>query len=114
MYILHCVRKKDYDPDARFYGETSIQRCGFIHCSDIDTYYLVAPNFKEDMEERLLLVIDTDKVDAEIRWEDSEGWDFPHIYGLLNIDAVVEVMPHCWSEERVWIPNEELSRYLQR
>lgn len=113
MYIFHCVRKSDYDPSAEFYGEASVKKCGFIHCSDLDTYYLVAPNFRDDPEERILLLINTEKVIPEIRWERSENWDFPHIYGLLNTDAVEALLPHLWSEDRVWIPNEELSRYQQ-
>ncbi len=42
----------------------------------------------------MLLVIDTDKVDAEIIYENLEGGDqlFPHIYGHLNCDAVVKVV----------------------
>ena len=114
MYIFHCVRKCDYDPDAEFYGDNSVRKCGFIHCSDIDTYYLVAPNFKDDYEERILLLINTDKVVSEIKWEDSEGWDFPHIYGLLNTDAVERILPHLWSEDRVWIPNKELEQYKNK
>lgn len=43
MYIFHCVRKRDFDSSAEFYGEESVKKCGFIHCSDIDTYYLVPP-----------------------------------------------------------------------
>ena len=112
MYIYHCVRKTEYDPAAPFYGEASIAKCGFIHCSDLDTYYLVAPNFKDDPEERVLLLIDTQKVTAPIRWERSENWDFPHIYGLLNTNAVAAILPHLWSEDRVWIPNEELKDYV--
>lgn len=111
MYILHCVRKHDYDSEAKFYGADSLKECGFIHCSDIDTYHLVAPDFKNDYEERVLLLINTDKVIPEIRWEGSEGVAFPHIYGLLNTDAVEDILPHLWSEDREWIPNEELTRY---
>lgn len=111
MYIFHCVRKRDYDPSAAFYGHASIARCGFIHCSDLDTYHLVAPNFKDDHEDRLLLLINTEKVSAPIRWEDGGGADFPHIYGLLNTDAVEVILPHLWSEDRVWIPNPELTQY---
>jgi len=111
MYIFHCVRKEDYNPNVPFYGEASVKKCGFIHCSDIDTYFLVAPNFRDDPKDRILLLIDTEKVTAEIRWEPSENWNFPHIYGLLNTDAVEAVLPHLWSEDRTWIPNEELAQY---
>ena len=61
-----------------------------------------------------MLLINTDKVAAEIKWEDSEGWDFPHIYGLLNTDAVEGILPHIWSEDREWIPNEELAQYQNK
>ncbi len=41
----------------------------------------------------VLLCIDTDKVSAEIRYENLEGGQelFPHIYGEINTDAVVQV-----------------------
>ena len=111
MYILHSVLKKDFDITNKYYGEESIKRSGFIHCSDLYTYKLVAPNFRDEEEERILLVIDTDKVDAEIKWEDGGGLDFPHIYGLLNTDSIVEVLPHEWSGDKVWIPDKRLEKY---
>ena len=41
----------------------------------------------------MLLFIDPDKVEAEIIYENLEGGEqlFPHIYGELNVDAVVKV-----------------------
>jgi uncharacterized protein (DUF952 family) len=112
MYILHSVKKVDFDINKHYYGQDSINKFGFIHCSDFDTYYLVAPNFKNEPNERLLLVINTDKVNANIKWEDGGGIDFPHIYGLLNVDSVEEVLPHLWTENKIWIPNEELKKYV--
>jgi uncharacterized protein (DUF952 family) len=112
LYILHSVKKDDFDIDKNYYGQNSIDRFGFIHCSDFDTYYLVAPNFKNESDERLLLVINTDKVNADIKWEDGGGVNFPHIYGLLNVDSVEEVLPHLWTENKIWIPNEELKKYV--
>lgn len=112
MYILHSVKKVDFDINKHYYGQDSINKFGFIHCSDFDTYYLVAPNFKNEPDERLLLVINTDKVNANIKWEDGGGIDFPHIYGLLNVDSVEEVLPHLWTKNKIWIPNEELKKYV--
>ena len=113
MYIIHVANKEEYEKEIRtgFYGRRSVERCGFIHCSDLDTYYLVAPNFRNDTDEKVILVIDTDKTEPEIRWEDGGGLDFPHIYGLLNKEAVIAVFPHLWSADRIWIPNEELKPY---
>ena len=112
MYILHSVKKNEFDKNSEYYGDESIKKFGFIHCSDLDNYYLVAPNFKDEKEERVLLVIDTDKVIVPIKWEEKCNVKFPHIYGLLNVSAVVDILPHLWSKDKTWIPNEELKKYL--
>ena len=54
MYIIHVANKEEYEKEIRtgFYGRRSVERCGFIHCSDLDTYYLVAPNFRNDPDEK--------------------------------------------------------------
>ena len=113
MYIIHSVNKVEFEREISSgkYGTTSIEKYGFIHCSDLDTYYLVAPNFKDDKLDRLILLIDTDKVKAEIKWEDGGGLDFPHIYGLLDKEAIVGVFNHFWNDERELIPNKELFKY---
>ena len=115
MYIIHSVNKEEFNNEIKTgsYGRKSLEKFGFIHCSDLDTYYLVATNFKEDLNDRLVLLIDTEKVIPEIKWEDGGGIDFPHIYGLLNKDAIVGVYNHIWNKERVWLPNEELKEYAQ-
>jgi len=109
MYILHSELKEDFENNS--YGEKSLERYGYIHCSDIDTYYLVAPNFKNENKERIILVIDTEKLKSEVKYEMAETVEFPHIYGLINSDAIVEVLPHLWSDNKEWIPNEELKKY---
>lgn len=113
MYIIHSVNKEEFENEIKSgkYGSLSIKKCGFIHCSDLDTYYLVAPNFRKDYSERIILLIDTDKVEHEIKWEDGGGKDFPHIYGLLDRNAIIGIYPHLWSDDRTWIPNEELKLY---
>ena len=116
MYIIHSVNKNEFENEIKtgLYGGKSITKYGFIHCSDLDTYYLVAPNFKNDLEDRLILVIDTDKVESKIIWEDGGGLDFPHIYGLVNKEAITKVFNHLWSNDRIWIPNEELINYAPK
>ena len=113
MYIIHVANKPLFENEIKSgaYGSESLKRCGFIHCSDLDTYYLVAPNFRNDADEKVILVIDTDRLVPEVKWEDGGGLDFPHIYGHLNRDAVIDVLEHLWSPDREWIPNEELKQY---
>ena len=113
MFILHSANRKAFETEIKTgsYGSESLKRDGFIHCSDPDTYYLVAPNFRDDSAERAILLIDTGKLDSEVRWEDGGGLDFPHIYGLLNREAIIGVYEHLLSESGEWIPNDELKEY---
>lgn len=115
MIIVHCVKESTWNlcKNLNYYGEDYIKECGFIHCSDIDTYKNVAPDFKDINEKLLLLVIDTEKVEGEVKWEDFYECNikYPHIYGLLNKDAVIDVLPHLWSKDRQWIINDELKKY---
>ena len=39
----------------------------------------------------VVLEIEPDKLRWELRWEDSHGESFPHLYGPLDLDAVISV-----------------------
>jgi len=43
----------------------------------------------------VLLTIDADRVRSPIRYENLEGGTelFPHVYGSLNVDAVIDHVP---------------------
>jgi uncharacterized protein (DUF952 family) len=66
---------------------------GFVHCSTRDQVVKVADARFRGQSGLVLLCIDTDKVAAEIRYENLEGARelFPHIYGEINTDAVVQI-----------------------
>jgi uncharacterized protein (DUF952 family) len=65
---------------------------GFIHASTAEQVAPVANMLYQGRRDLVLLVLDTDRVRPEIRFEPVPGWDepFPHIYGPLNTDAVVQ------------------------
>jgi uncharacterized protein (DUF952 family) len=75
-------------------GRTLAQE-GFIHTSTAAQVAIVANAFYRDAADLLLLVIDPGRVTPEIRYERVPGQDlpYPHIYGPLNIDAVVATRP---------------------
>ena len=66
---------------------------GFTHCSTREQVTKVADIRFRGQTGMVLLCIDTDKVTAEIRYENLEGGQelFPHIYGEIENDAVVQV-----------------------
>ena len=43
----------------------------------------------------MLVCIDEDKLKSEVRYEDGDncGREYPHVYGLINNDAVIKVLP---------------------
>lgn len=94
--ILHIAKRKDWQ-EARacgsYRGDTLASQ-GFIHCSTPEQVIPVANAVFRGQDDLVLLCIDTAKVDAEIRHENLEGGDelYPHVYGPLNIDAVVSVL----------------------
>jgi uncharacterized protein (DUF952 family) len=76
-------------------GRTLAQE-GFIHASGPDQVNGVANRYYRDVRDELLvLIIDTERVRAEVRHEDvpGAGGRFPHIYGPLNADAVLAARP---------------------
>jgi len=64
---------------------------GFIHCSTREQVIQVANVRFLGQSGLVLLCIDSEKVAAEIVYENLEGGPqlFPHIYGELNANAVV-------------------------
>jgi uncharacterized protein (DUF952 family) len=87
-----AVREGQYTMSTR--GLTLAEQ-GFIHASTAGQVALVANAFYQGAPDLLLLVIDTDLVGPPIRYEHVPGQDlpYPHIYGPLNVTAVVEARP---------------------
>lgn len=116
MIILHCLTKSKWDKvkENSYYGRESIEAFGFIHCSSIENFWRVAPNFKDVDEPLVLLCIDSSKVEANIKWEDDEncGRKYPHIYGELNVDSVDAVLPFLKSDQGDFILNKELEQHI--
>jgi uncharacterized protein (DUF952 family) len=93
--ITHFTPRADWQRalEAGVYTHPSLENQGFIHCSTAEQVVAVANALASDWDDVVLLWIDEDKVANEIVYENLEGGDnlFPHIYGVLNLDAVVEV-----------------------
>ena len=70
----------------------TLAEVGFIHCSYRHQVSRVADLLYPDAEELLLLVVEPSRLGAPLRVENLEGGDelFPHIYGPLELAAVVQ------------------------
>ena len=92
--MLHLTARKTWDEqrNGSHYRPEPFETEGFIHCTDGEANVIAAGNryYTSDPRPMVCLVIDDEKVEAEVRYEDPQGI-FPHIYGPLNIDAVIAV-----------------------
>ncbi len=92
-FIVHICTRNDWKSakTAGEYRAASLAIEGFIHCSRPDQVLSVVNRFYGDMPDLILLWIDPQRVNAEIRWEPADGDVFPHLYGPLNLTAVEKV-----------------------
>ena len=99
--IYHIATAADWEQarrDGRYTISTrgrTLAEEGFIHAATAGQVVQVADAFYRDAPDLVLLVIDTERVGPPIRYERVPGQadPYPHIYGPLNLDAVVETRP---------------------
>lgn len=93
--IYHVTRKEDWEKALSngFYEAASLKLEGFIHTSAVNQITGVLERYFENEKELVLLHIDEDKVIAPIKYQLAESVQeiFPHIFGTLNLDAVVKI-----------------------
>ena len=94
MALIYHLTYKDAWESARPTGEyaaPSLAEEGFIHCSkDIPQLLKVAVRLYPGETDLLVLDVELDKLAAPIKNDPSRSGEiYPHIYGLLNVDAVV-------------------------
>ena len=92
--IFHITARSQWQAaqNAGVYCCESLETEGFIHCSTPAQVVKVANWFYAGQEGLVLLGIDPDRLQSELRYEVIEtGEAFPHLYGELNLDAVVQV-----------------------
>jgi uridine phosphorylase len=95
--ILHITAYREWLAGAESgeYRTETLAREGFIHCSTVTQVVGVANSRFHGERDLVLLCIERERVRAPVIDEDcyETGQKFPHIYGALNRDAVVQVLP---------------------
>jgi len=113
--IFHFINRSDielYLSDVALEAP-SLKSQGFIHCAKLDQVVDVANYIAPYDEEMQLIEIDEERVIPEIRYENLEGGEklFPHIYGALNREAIINIHNFEWDgEDGYQLPKELASR----
>ncbi len=118
--IYHIARRARWT-EAKLRGShrpPSLAADGFIHCARRDQILSVANDFYRGARELQLLCIDESKLTAGLRWEapahpqpasvaaTSREASFPHLYGPLNLDAVVALFDLVESDAGFTLPGD--------
>jgi uncharacterized protein (DUF952 family) len=101
LNIYHITARKAWVDATRSgaYSAPSLEAEGFIHCSTAAQVLPVARDFFAGETGLVLLVVDTRRLKPDVKWEKAappegvaEGVAFPHIYGPIALEAVVQVL----------------------
>jgi uncharacterized protein (DUF952 family) len=93
--IYHVVTHENWKNALQqgFYEADSLALEGFIHTSKSTQVAGVLERYYKGQNRLLLLHIDETKLTAPLKYElaPSVNEAFPHIFGRLNLDAVVKI-----------------------
>ena len=101
--ILHLALRRDWDA-ARTTGSypwstrgLTLDEVGYVHCSFEHQWRGVRDRFYADLrdDELILLVVDEERLSSPVVVERLDGApdEFPHVYGPLEIGAVIDTRP---------------------
>ena len=91
------------------YKPEEFAREQFIHCSYSDQLLTVAHRFYRGQNGLVILLIDSSKIKDGLIEENLEGGTelYPHLYGVLPIDAVIDAIAFpCNADGSFTLPDE--------
>jgi uncharacterized protein (DUF952 family) len=95
VVIVHIASRAEWrraQRDGVYRGDTLASQ-GFVHCSHPHQVTRVADALFRGRGDLVLLLVDEARVSPEVKREPAPNGElFPHLYGPLNLDAVVGVV----------------------
>jgi len=103
--IYHLVSRATWEQaGAGPYQADSLASEGFIHCSNEDQVAWAANRFYAAQSDLLVLVLDAGRLTSLLRDEDAgTGEKFPHVYGPIEREAVLEARPLGRGDDGRWV-----------
>jgi len=91
--LFHVTTREQWN-HARIAGRyqaDSLVTEGFIHLSTETQLEATLERHFAGRRDLVVLEIDVSRLRWELRWEDSHGESYPHLYGPLEAEAVISV-----------------------
>jgi uncharacterized protein (DUF952 family) len=94
-FIYLLLAGEDYEKAAAAGSlvPPSLEKEGFVHAMAAGLINKVANKRFTNAADVRLLVVALDRIAPEVKWEPAGGDLYPHIYGPLNMDAVLKAVP---------------------
>ncbi len=112
MIIAHIIKNNEWDriKENKFYFPKSLEEDGFTHCSSLKQVCKVADYIYPQESGIIILIIETDKLNSKVIWEDLYNLDedYPHIYGPINISSVIKVVKLSLNKTKFQLPKNIL------
>jgi uncharacterized protein (DUF952 family) len=93
--IYHVTTQAEWDAakEKGSYTSPALPNEGFIHCSQEEQVAGVLERYFAGKTGLVKLVINTEKLHPQFiyEWSPSTTDTFPHVYGPINLDAVIAV-----------------------
>ena len=94
-FIYHVTTKQEWETAMLkgYYTVPTLESEGFIHCCAEEQVNGVMKRYYAGKKELVKLAIDTGKLISRLKYElvPSVNEHFPHVYGPINLDAVLDV-----------------------
>jgi uncharacterized protein (DUF952 family) len=93
IYHVTSIQEWTAAQTKGFYEVSSLHTEGFIHCSEAGQVKGVLERYYSGKKDLVKLVINTELLSAPLKYElaPSVNENFPHVYGPINLDAVIGV-----------------------
>ncbi|MDN5861246.1 MAG: DUF952 domain-containing protein [Pseudonocardia sp.] len=107
--LLHLIPTADWRSVLATGVVEPLPDVGFVHLSTPEQVALPANRLFAGRRDLLLLLLDPQRLDVEVRWEpgvpgDPASMRFPHAYGPVPASAVVAVEPYRPDGDGVFAP----------
>lgn len=94
LHVMPAAVWKKAQTEGEYRGDTLATE-GFIHCCLLGQLDGVISRYFQGQTGLVVLRIKPERLTSPLRWANPPGSTetFPHVYGPLNLDSVVEVVP---------------------
>jgi uncharacterized protein (DUF952 family) len=109
--IFHITQRSKWSTAKNLgsYRGDTLAAEGFIHCSTIGQVVGSANRFFAGQQDLVILVINEDLIQPTVQYEGEPDNLFPHIYGELNVGAVVKAIDYEAGADGIFVLPDELT-----